>query len=190
MKATIKLKSFPNPGHEGIPGHQGGSLPRDAGGETTQLKAMFDANDKVKDLQNSVELANSQSKRYYKLYTKAYEDRYKKEYEQYNAKYYAAKESLDAAKKELKAASKGVKAPGFGQWLKNIAESPASGHYTHYDVPEHPEYGKVSIQHFGGYRMQHVAASSSVEWNGQQMKWDGNNARESANKFASEVFGI
>jgi hypothetical protein len=38
MKATIKLKSFP--GHKGIPGHQGGSLPEGAGGGETEANQM------------------------------------------------------------------------------------------------------------------------------------------------------
>ena len=32
MKATLRFKSFP--GHKGIPGHQGGSLPENAGGSS------------------------------------------------------------------------------------------------------------------------------------------------------------
>jgi hypothetical protein len=199
MKAIIKLKSFPN--HLGIPGHQGGSLPMGAdkgGGEGGQsntsiaaLNAMFDANERVKTIQTEVGAWDSTSKRYYKLSSKPNSPPgNRKQYEDAMTKYYAAKENLRKAKEDLKLASKDTKAPGYGEWKLLNTEKAIGGGWRYYTHPDHPEYGKVGINHFGGWHMQHVAASSAVEYNGKQFEWSGSGARSAANKFVTTVFGI
>lgn len=190
MKAIVRLKDFP--GHVGRPGEQGGSEPRGSGNaDLDKLHTMFVTNNRVKNLKNDVAMHNGDAKRYYARYTKyGYNANDKKQYEDAMTRYYAAKDEYDAAKKEFKIASKDVKAPGYGEWKAINTAKSLGGSWTYYEHPDHPEYGKLGVNHFGGYSMQHVAPSSTVEYNNSRMEWSGGGARQSANIFVKTVFGI
>lgn len=83
---------------------------------------------------------------------------------------------------------------GVGEWVKK--DVPATTHLGGSSKEySHPEFGSVRHYSFGGWSMQRVAASATVEWTSPEGKtyrreWSGGIARESARTYLKSVYGI
>ena len=83
---------------------------------------------------------------------------------------------------------------GVGEWVKE--DVPATKHLAGSSrVYNHPEFGSVRHYSFGGWSMQRVAASATVEWTSPEGKtfrreWSGGTARDAARSYLKSVYGI
>jgi hypothetical protein len=112
----------------------------------------------------------------------------------HNTKLQDLEKQRENLKGELKKVG-GEKHPERGAFkAKEVAHGVASSERT-YLVPGRPEAGTVSVRHSKGASLQHVAGTSTVGYShptgvSYEKKFHGTRARDQANRYAKDVFGI